>query len=128
MGIIIALFGLALMVPVVMVITLCMANMVFADSLGVALLTGVLLGIHFHAHPVICILGGIAAFSGMTYLYLQEKAFKVLSVASTVIWAYLAGFFVSDITQGDFLWTAFFALLSGIIIYSLHLKDGYFIR
>ena len=121
MGILFALFGLVLMAPVIMFATMCMANIVFVDSLAAAVLGGVLAGSILHAHPVICIMAGVLILAGMTYLYLHEKAFMVLTVLSTASWAYLTGFFTYDLTGGDMLWTLFLAVVSGGIILTLHL-------
>ena len=121
MGILFAFFGLILMIPVIMFVTMCVANIVFVDSLAAAILSGVLAGTICHAHPVICIIISIVILAGMTYLYLHDKAFMVLTLLSTASWAYLTGFFVHDLTGGDMLWTLFFAVISGGIILTLHL-------
>ena len=128
MGIISVVFALIIMIPVVMFLTLCMANMVLADSLVAAVLGGIVLRFALSWHPVLCILGGILLFAGMSWLYLQEKAFWTLSAASSLIWAYLAGFLVHDLTGADLLWTAFAAAVCGIVIYGLHLHAGQGIR
>ena len=121
MGILFALLGLILMIPVIMFVTMCMANIVFVDSLTAAVLGGILAGNIWHVHPVICIVIGLAILAGMTYLYLHDKAFMVLTLLSTVSWTYLTGFLVHDLTGGDTLWTLFFAVISGGIILTLHL-------
>ena len=121
MGILLVLFGVILMIPVVMFLTLCMANIVLVDSLAASILGAMLSCICFHLHPVIGILIGAGLFAGMTYLYIQEKAFIVLTAASSVIWAYLAGFFTYDLSGGDVLWTVFATVVTGGVSFFLHM-------
>ena len=120
MGILFILFGTVLMIPVVMFLTLCMANMILADSLIAALLIGILLRFEFHLHPVLCILAGFLTLAGMTCLYTRDRGYAILKWASTLIWGYLAGFFAYDIFGRDLLWGAFFALFVGTVSFFLH--------
>ena len=120
MGILFILFGTVLMIPVVMFLTLCMANMILADSLIAALLTGILMRMEFHLHPVLCLMAGFLILAGMTFLYTRDKGYAILRWASTIIWGYLAGFFAYDIFGRDPLWGVFFALLGGTVSFFLH--------
>lgn len=126
MGILIVLFGFVIMVPAVMFLTLCLANIILVDTLAVSVIGAVLLCVSFHMHPVIGILAGAGLFAGMTWLYMQDKTFIVLTAISCVIWAYLAGYFTYDISRGDVLWTAFAAVLTGGVSCFLHMgvKNG----
>ena len=121
MGILVVLFGIVVMIPVIMFLTLCLANIILVDTLAVSIIGSVLMCVSFHIHPVIGILIGSGLFAGMTYLYMQDRAFIVLTVISSVIWGYLAGFFTYDISGGDILWTGFAALLTGGISFFLHI-------
>ena len=122
MGIVFAVFGVILMIPVVMFLTMCMANIVFVDSLIAAVAFGAVARIMLHLHPAICILTGFAAFCLVTYISLREKGFMVLTAASTLSWGYIAGFLVNDITGGDKIWTIFTFLVTSAIILMLHLN------
>ena len=57
----------------------------------------------------------------MTYLYMHERTFLVLTAASSIIWAYLAGFFIYELSGGDILWTAFAVVVTGAVSGFLHL-------
>ncbi len=122
MGILFGVFGVIMMVPVVMFITMCMANIVLVDSLIAAFTCGGLAGSIMHLHPAICILIGFAAFCLVTYLSLQDKGFKVLAAAATISWAYIAGFLVNDLTGGDRIWTYFTFLITAGIVWMLHMN------
>ena len=120
MGIILLVFGTILMVPAVMFLTLCMANIILADSLIAAILAGVTLHIIFHLHPVLCILAVLLVLAGMTWLYTRDLGYVILRWISVSLWGYLTGFLAYDISRGDLLWGAFFALLAATISYGLH--------
>jgi len=120
MGILVIMFSFVIMVPAVMFLTLCLANIILVDTLAVSVIGAVLLCVSFRIHPVIGILVGVSLFAGMTWLYMQDKAFIVLTAISSVIWAYLAGFFTYDISRGDVLWTIYAAAVTGGVSWSLH--------
>ena len=126
MGILFVIFGFVVMVPAVFFLTLCLANIILVDTLAVSVIGAVLMCSTWHLHPVIGILIGTGLFAGMTYLYMQDKAFIVLTVISSVIWAYLAGFFTYDLSGGDVLWTVFVAVMTGAVSCFLHIgvKNG----
>lgn len=126
MGILVVMVGFVMTVPVVIFLTLCLANIILVDSLAVSVIGSVLLCANLHLHPVIGILIGAGLFAGMTYLYMQDKAFVVLTIVSSVIWAYLAGFFTYGLSRGDVLWTAFAVMITGTVSCLLHLgvKNG----
>lgn len=126
MGILVVMVGFVVTVPVVIFLTLCLANIILVDSLAVSVIGSVLLCVNLHLHPVIGILIGTGLFAGMTYLYMQDKAFVVLTASSSVIWAYLAGFFAYGLSRGDVLWTAFAVMITGAVSCLLHLgvKNG----
>ena len=121
MGILFVMFGIIAIIPVMIFFTLCLANIILVDSLAVSIIGAVLLCIRLHMHPVLGILIGAGLFAGMTYLYMQEKSFVLLTMASSVLWAYLAGFFTYDLSRGDVLWTAFAVIIAGVISCFLHL-------
>ena len=122
MGIIFAVFGVIVMVPVVMFVTMCMANIIFVDSLIAAVTCGALVSVLLHLHPAICILIGCAVLCGVTYISLQEKGFKILTAASTISWAYIGAFLVNDFTGGDKIWAGFAFVVIALVVWTLHMN------
>ena len=122
MGILFAVFGVIVMIPALMFIAMCMANIVLVDSLIAAVTCGGIAGAVLHLHPAICILIGFAALCGVTYISLTENGFKVLTAVSTIAWAYIAAFLVNDVTGGDKIWAGFTFLVISAIIWMLHMN------
>ena len=121
MGALFAAFGVVLMAPLVMVITMCMANIIFVDGLVAAIAAGALSRAFLGAHPALCILIGALAMGAVIFLSFEERGFKALSFFSSVSWAYIASFIVKDVTGGDIIWAGFAFLATGFGILTLHL-------
>ena len=49
-------FGTVFLIPVVMILTISITNIMMADTLVISVLSGVLLRVALHLHPVFCIL------------------------------------------------------------------------
>ena len=121
MGILAFVFGMILFVPVLFYITLCAVNIIFADSLIIAIICAILIRVYLHMHPVICILMGLLVMAGMTCAYLKEKGSLILTLVSTASWTYLAWFFMRELGR-DLLWSIFAAAITAVIIWLLHMK------
>ena len=128
MGILIMLTGMIAMVPVVLFATLCMTNMIFADSLIAAILAGGILRAAFHVHPVFCILVSCAVFALVTKLYLDDRSVRILIGISTLLWGYVGGFLVYDLSGEDRIWAVFAAILIMFVTGTFRLGASYAVR
>lgn len=122
MGIIIAVTGLFIAVPLVCFIILFTGNIIFTDTLIISIIGSVLLHVKAGLHPVFCLLAGAALFAGINFLYLHEKMFWAFTIASTASWGYLAGFLANDII-GDQVWSIFLGCAMAILVLTLHVDS-----
>ena len=113
-------FGTVFLIPVAAFLTISIANIMMADTLVISVLSGVLLRVALHLHPVFCILVSAAVFGGMTFLYMKEKWFSAFELISMLFWGYLAGFIVHDLSGGDRLWTWLIGMSVCALNYILH--------
>lgn len=112
--------GTVFLIPVVVILTISITNIVLADTLILSLVSGIILNAVFHLHPVFCILAGASIFAGMTILYMKEKWFSVFEWISMLSWGYIASFITYDLSSGDRLWTWLIGMIVCAFNYVLH--------
>ena len=85
-------FGTVFLIPTAAFLTISIANIMLADTLVMSVLSGILLRIFLHLHPVFCILAA-AVFGGMMLLYMKEKWFFAFEFISMLFWGVPSQFY-----------------------------------
>ena len=120
MGIIIAPGGTILLIPVIMVLALFAGNIMFLDSILMAVIGAALLYSATGMHAVFCILTAILILAAMTVLYVRQWTFRIFTALFTLTWGYVCGFMIHDLT-GDPLWSGFIGIITATAVFLLHL-------
>lgn len=117
---IIILAGLFLLIPVLLFLTLFMENILFLDSLIIAVAGAIWIRSVTGMHPVFCILCGICLLAGSILLYIQRHMFWIFTVTSTVVWGSMIGYLLHDITN-DWIWGIFIGMVVGGAALAFHM-------
>ena len=117
---IIILAGLFLLIPAVLFFTLFIENILFLDSLIIAVTGAVWIRAVTGIHPVFGILCGIGLLAGLMLLYTQRHVFWIFTVISTIMWGSMIGYLLHDITN-DWIWGIFIGMAVGVAAMVFHI-------
>ena len=124
---IIVLAGTLLLIPAILFLTLFMENILFLDSLIIAVAGAVWIRSMTGMHPVFCILCGIGLLAGSMLLYTQRHVFWIFTVMSSVVWGSMIGHLLHDITN-DWIWGIFIGMVVGAVAIFFHIASHHSLR
>jgi len=120
-------YGLLLIIAVAAtvittIIGLFIGNIIFVESIGIAIAAGCLAGHFLPIHPAFCLLIGIGVFIGLRFLMNTKIGFWLIGGFMSLLWGLLVAVFVYDGTGKDMIWTYVSWGLGTLVILALHLK------
>ena len=124
---IIAPAGMLLLIPEILFLTLFVENILFLDSLIIAVAGAVWIRSMTEMHPVFCILCGIGLLAGSMLLYTQRHVFWLFTVMSSVVWGSMIGHLLHDITN-DWIWGIFIGMVVGAAAIFFHIASHHSLR
>ena len=126
MGVI--LFGIYIVLSIVLtVIGVFIGNIIFFDSILLAVLSGLLCHTLWSVHPAFCLLIGIAVFLLLFWLQHTGVGFRTIGGMMSLLWSAAFGVLVYFISEHDPIWGWVVFSLAAVIMASLHFKarDSY---
>lgn len=117
---IIVLAGTLLLIPAILFLTLFMENILFLDSLIIAVAGAVWIRSVAGMHPVFCVLCGIGILAGSMLLYTQRHMFWIFTVMSSVVWGSMIGYLLHDV-MNDWIWAIFIGIIVGAAAMVFHM-------
>ena len=112
--------GIVLLIPVMLFLTLYAENILFLDCLILSVITTFWIRTMTGIHPAFCILTGAAVLAGMMMLYSQRYLFWIFTAVSSLLWGYMVGYILHDITN-DWIWGIFLGLAAGGLTLAFHM-------
>lgn len=117
------LFGIYIVLSIVLtVIGVFVSNIIFFDSILLAVLSGLLCYELWTIHPAFCLLIGIAVFLLLFWLQCTSIGFWIIGGMMTLLWSAVFGVLAYFISENDPIWGWVVFGLAAVIMSSLHFK------